>query len=105
MFLRKYESLRVISECLISDDNEVRRQAAFGMRVFAAAGHPECVQQLTQALGDPSVAVRTMAALSLGDFGNAASDAVPALRNALQDESSDVRDAAQASLARVSPSK
>ena len=98
------DAFEVMSESLVSDDDKVRTQAAFGMRVFAAAGHPECVQQLSQALGDPNSAVRTMAALSLGDFGQAATDAIPALRNALNDSSADVRDAASASLDRVDPS-
>lgn len=91
----------VMAECLDSDDVEIRSQAAFALRVYAAAGHPECVGRLADCLSDSDTNVRSMAALSLGDFGTTAADAIPALEAALSDDSADVRDAASAALTRI----
>lgn len=95
------EAFMVMSECLDSDDAEIRSQAAFALRVYASAGHSECVTRLATSLTDANSNVRSMAALSLGDFGPSAATAIPALEAALGDDSSDVRDSASAALTRV----
>ena len=91
----------VLSQCLESPEVEIRSQAAFALRVYASTGHPECVRQLAAHLSDADPNVRSMAALSLGDFGPAAAEAIPAIQAVMNDYSPDVRDAASAALARV----
>lgn len=59
------------------------------------------VAGLSKSLGDEEPAVRTMAALSLGQIGPAAAAAVPALSKALDDPEASVRNAAQTSLALI----
>ena len=91
----------VMSKCLESPEVDIRTQAAFALRVYAGAGHAECVRQLAASLTDVDPNVRSMAALSLGDFGPSAAEAIPAIEAAMNDQSSDVREAASAALARV----
>ncbi|MBL9090080.1 MAG: HEAT repeat domain-containing protein [Planctomycetaceae bacterium] len=61
----------------------------------------QAVAGLSKSLGDEEPAVRTMAALSLGQIGPAAAAAVPALSKALDDPEASVRNAAQMSLALI----
>ena len=86
---------------LRSNDALIRSQSAFAMRVFAPTQRAECVNVLLDGLRDEEPAVRSMAALSLGDFSGAATPALTALQEALNDNSADVREAAQTALARL----
>jgi hypothetical protein len=61
----------------------------------------QAVAGLSKSLGDEESAVRTMAALSLGQIGPAAAAAVPALSKAIDDPEASVRNAAQTSLALI----
>ncbi len=65
-------------------DSRIRAQAAWDLGQMGAT---ESVPALTQALEDPSDAVRANAAASLWNLGEASRPAIPALRKALDDPS------------------
>ena len=65
-------------------DSRVRAQAAWDL---GQVGATESVPALTQALEDPSDAVRANAAASLWNLGEASRPAIPALRKVLDDSS------------------
>jgi HEAT repeat protein len=52
-------------------------------------------------LKDTVVGTRVFAARSLGNIGPAAKDAIPALKKLLEDEDSDVRDAAARGIKKI----
>jgi HEAT repeat protein len=86
--------------CAALDDPSfrVRETAACALGRMGASGASVAVPQLVKALKDPSTFVRLRSAESLGSLcspdGDMPKIAVPALRNALQDRSEDVRIAA-----------
>ncbi len=68
------------------------RLAAMRMLVsIGGAPAQHAIPKLIDALTDPDVRIRRAAAETLGQFGPAAKDALPALRAALNDENNDVR--------------
>jgi hypothetical protein len=64
---------------------------------------PGDIPFLAQCLADRDTRIRLAVASALGNIGPAATVAVPALRNALQDEDKEVREAASWALTRVTP--
>ena len=61
----------------------------------------ETIAELIQHLEDPTVEVRAQAAKTLGDYGSAAREAIPALMKAVHDRFATVRDQAIASLSKI----
>jgi HEAT repeat protein len=84
-----------------STEGELRCAA---LRALGAMGGPEAnaaIADATAALADPDVRVRRVAAQLLGKLGPEAREAVPALRQLLEDESSDVQRAAGEALLKI----
>lgn len=82
-------------------DAELRVAA---IRALGAVSGPDvqaAIPDLTAALGDADARVRQVAAQALGSFGPVAGDAVPALRQALQDERGEVQTAAGEALLNI----
>lgn len=76
-------------------DNPVPRARGRAARTLdAIAAEPAvAIPALVQALGDPNSSVRAGAAWVLGQYGKAATDALPALESATADDEERVRDA------------
>lgn len=89
---------------LKSDSPDVQAQAAASLRCFTGSkAHKDCTDALVGELDNPSADVRTIAALTLGDFpvlDKATREALEKL--AANDPDSDVREAAKAALTRGS---
>ncbi len=89
--------LRTVST---STEEEVRASAVFALGGIHA--EPErVVSVLIKCLGDPSIEVRSEAAEGLGNFGENAKPAVPALVVLLQSPNQDVMNRAKAALLRI----
>lgn len=87
---------------LRSTNTAVRSQAAFGLRVYAAAvGSQPTVDALTTALSDSDGDVVAMAALSLSDFGTNGKSALPGLEAAKAGATKEVQDALNAAITRI----
>ncbi len=82
-------------------DAELRQGAACAFAGAAAGHNPHAVVHLTEALDDANPRVRTMAALTLAQFGPAAADSVPRLEMAASSDVPRVQQAAAAALAAI----
>src|ERR1044071_7790467 len=69
-------------------DRLLRLQAAL---MIGDPGQAEALRMLAEALSDPDVEIRELAAQALAEFGADAQQALPELINAVQDESALVR--------------
>ncbi len=81
-------------------DNVARRQAAF--RAIVSIGKP-AVPTLVDGLKDEDPEVRIDCASALGEIGPAALEAVPALKNALNDDVGDVVGAVSIAFRKIDP--
>lgn len=92
----------VLLSGLRSSNTAIRSQAAFGLRVFAAAADKTpTLEALTSALADSDADVVAMAALSLSDFGTNGKSALPGLEAAKTGASKEVQDALDAAITRI----
>ncbi len=87
---------------LQSDDQELRVLGAILFKHMARKGDPSIVvPALARALSDPHFDVRVNAADALGELGDWAAEAVPALFKAADDEEWWVRDSANLALSKI----
>jgi len=84
-------------------DPEFRRAAMYALQAIGSEASRAALPNLIVDLRSDDPRVRRTAAETLGHFGAAARNAVPALRLALQDEDADVRQAASDALLSIVP--
>jgi HEAT repeat protein len=96
-------ALPALLDALQDKDEWVRCMAAKSLARYRA-GAQQAVPTLAQILGSERPALRGHAAVILGEFGPAASSAVPALQKARHDVDKFVHDAAEKALQAVTPS-
>ncbi len=88
-----------------NQEPDMRGWAARELGRVPAKDAPAAVKALSEALGDPHATVRMEAAYGLADLGPEASAAVPALTRLKQDQSTQVRWAADYALKQIQRKK
>jgi HEAT repeat protein len=100
--LTRRVELRVVEAMTKDTDREVRAHAVRTLTSAYGAEAASTIALLTQRLkDDPDFEVRVAIAEELGSLGNSGKAAIPALRQAMKDPQTKVRDAATAAIRQI----